>query len=167
MEEQDERPLSAVGQRQAIRLAEALLRTPVDALFSSPPSRCRQTLQPVGDRLVLPIETMPELRETDEFAPPPCWDAPLWSDIPASLGGACAAGRTFGPFRRVTTRFPTRRVVACSHGDIIPALVAFLTGAYALSPVPPLTRRGGWYVIERTDDTGRITAPQAHADFPD
>jgi broad specificity phosphatase PhoE len=56
--DQDRRPLSDLGRRQAARLAAALAATPVHALFSSPALRCRQTLEPLADRFGLRIELL-------------------------------------------------------------------------------------------------------------
>jgi hypothetical protein len=37
--------------------------------------------------------------------------------------------------------------VVCSHGDIVPALAAFVTGSFDLSLPAPHSRRGGWYTL--------------------
>ena len=58
-EDQDLRPLSELGRRQAARMAEALSNGPVDGLYSSPALRCRQTLEPLAARCGLPIVTIP------------------------------------------------------------------------------------------------------------
>ena len=70
---QDERPLSELGRRQAAVMAEALEVEPIEALCGSPALRCRQTLEPLAERFGLPITVLAELRETDDFAPPPGW----------------------------------------------------------------------------------------------
>lgn len=163
--DQDERPLSDPGQRQAARLASALALARIDALFCSPALRCRQTVQPLADRLGLPIQNLPELHETHGFAPPPGWDAPFWSAIHAPLGGAYAAGRALAAMRRIARSRPDGRAVACAHGDIIPVFIACLTGIHALPPVAPLTQRGGWYTIALDDDV-RVTAHLAPDGFP-
>jgi phosphohistidine phosphatase SixA len=51
----DERPLSALGIAQARELGEVLPK--VRRLIASPTVRCRQSLEPLADRLGLEIET--------------------------------------------------------------------------------------------------------------
>ncbi len=165
--DQDQRPLSALGLRQAGALAEALRAEPIDTLFSSPALRARQTLQPLADQLGQPIQVLSELRETHGFAPPPGWDAPIWADISAPLGGAFAAGRGAAALRRIASLLPAGRAVACTHGDIVPALIAYLIGAHGLAPVTPLARRGGWYTIELAEGAVLVTTHPAPAGFPD
>lgn len=158
--------MSELGQRQATRLAELVTAGRIDALFSSPALRCQQTLQSVADRLGLPIQVLAELRETHGFTPPLGWDAQFWSDIHAPLGGAFAAGRAAAALRRITSRCPAGHAVVCSHGDIIPVLLAYLTGEHDLTPIAPLTRRGGWYTIETRNDDIKLTTHPAPGDFP-
>lgn len=165
--DQDERPLSELGRRQAIRLAELLTTASVDALFSSPARRARQTLQPLADRLAMPVQVIPTLRETHGFMPPPGWDAPFWSDIHPPLGGAYAAGRAHAALRQIASLVPAGRAIVCTHGDIIPAFLAYLTGVHELPPVTPLTRRGGWYTIELDSESVRVTPHPAPNDFPE
>ena len=61
-EDQNLRPPSELGRRQAERMAAALADGPVDGLYSSPALRCRQTLEPLAARFALPIVAMSELR---------------------------------------------------------------------------------------------------------
>ncbi len=60
-----DRPLSDYGRRQAQQLAEELEREEIDAIYSSDLARARETAQIVGERLALPVELDPELREKD------------------------------------------------------------------------------------------------------
>ena len=46
--DQDERPLTDFGKKQAEALRDALLDWPVDRLFASPALRCRMTLDPIA-----------------------------------------------------------------------------------------------------------------------
>ena len=50
------RPLSAQGRREALGLTLRLGRLPVRRLLSSPAERCRQTVQPLADRIGRPVE---------------------------------------------------------------------------------------------------------------
>lgn len=164
--DQDERPLSDLGRRQAKRLTDSLATARVDALFSSPALRCRETLQPLADQLGLPIELLPELAETHGFQPPPGWDTPFWSHFHRPVGGAYAAGRARSALCQIAALVPESRAIACSHGDIVPALITYLIGAYALPPVEPLARRGGWYTIELAGEFVQVITHPPLDDFP-
>jgi 8-oxo-dGTP diphosphatase len=59
----EERPLSPKGRRQAQRLAELLADKRVKKIWSSPFLRCCQTVEPLAERLELPVEVAPELAE--------------------------------------------------------------------------------------------------------
>lgn len=56
--------LSECGRAQAGRAAGAAALAGVEAVVSSPLARCRQTAQPVADRLGLPVTVADGLRET-------------------------------------------------------------------------------------------------------
>ena len=164
-EVQDLRPLSELGRRQAARMAEALSHGPVDGLCSSPALRCRQTLEPLAARCGLPMVTMPELRETDGFLSPPGWGG-LPPELAPAMGGAYAAGRAAAALRQIMLGRPEGRVIACSHGDVVPALIAFLIGVNGLSLPPPHARRGGWYTIRADEANVRVEPHDVLPDFP-
>jgi 8-oxo-dGTP diphosphatase len=92
------RPLTDRGRAQSEAIADALEGTGIDVLWSSRYLRCRETLAPLGDRLGLTVLDHPTLLE-GEYGPPA---------LDALLAEA-EAGRV---------------VAACSHGDVIPAIVA-------------------------------------------
>jgi broad specificity phosphatase PhoE len=165
--DQDARPLSELGRRQAARLAEALAAVPLDALYSSPALRCRQTLEPLAERFGLPIAVVPDLRETDGWLPPPGWTRfQRAGECLDPHGGAYAAGRAWSALRQIRAASPGGRVAVCTHGDMVPALIAFLIGAEGLSPVPDLVRRGGWYTIRLAGDEVGVQHHDAPSDFP-
>lgn len=56
-----QRPLDAVGIRQAAALADAFTDNSVQRLVASPTKRCTDTLAPLAERLHLEIETTREL----------------------------------------------------------------------------------------------------------
>jgi broad specificity phosphatase PhoE len=56
-------PLSELGQRQADRTAEALVKEGISAIYSSDLCRAVQTAKPLADRLGLPINASPAFRE--------------------------------------------------------------------------------------------------------
>lgn len=157
-QDQDERPLSDLGRAQAGALAKAFARKPIDALYSSPALRCRQTLEPIAKKRGLAIVVLPELRETDGFAGPEEW-------ISGQYGAAYAAGRALVAIEQIRTVHEEGHVIVCSHGDIIPSLVACLAGAHELESVLRLERRGQWYLV-RFEDEGIALALEEAPAFP-
>jgi 8-oxo-(d)GTP phosphatase len=57
------RPLDGKGRRQAARLAEVLPLFGPTAVLTAPPTRCRQTVEPVAECLGLAVEELPALGE--------------------------------------------------------------------------------------------------------
>lgn len=58
-------PLSAIGRLQAQLIANALMRERVEAVFSSPLVRARETAEAVARMHELRVQVLPELRELD------------------------------------------------------------------------------------------------------
>ncbi len=54
--EQDLRPLTKPGRRQAAALVDPLSKLSVTKIVSSPAVRCRQTVEPLGEHLRLPVD---------------------------------------------------------------------------------------------------------------
>ncbi len=164
--DQDGRPLTDLGHRQAAALAGALVNPPPVALYSSLALRCRQTLQPLASRLELPIIVLPDLRETHGFVDPSAWVTGMLAPVGPSLGGAFAAGRASTALARIRFEHRDGRVIACSHGDLVPALVAFFLGAHALEAPPPLERRGWRHTLTFDGERVSVATCPAPSDFP-
>lgn len=96
------RPLSKKGRRQADGIAKELVSAGATRLVSSPSARCIETLTPLAEATGLPIETDARLREG--------------SDGPAVLAVSDEL-RDLGDV-----------AVLCSHGDVIPDLLSELRG---------------------------------------
>ena len=94
------RTLSTEGRRRADELVEVFAGRPIDRLLSSPATRCAQTLGPLAADRRLEVEEWREL-----------WEG---SDIDDVL--------------RAMERADVESVVACTHGDIIPAMIDSLSG---------------------------------------
>jgi broad specificity phosphatase PhoE len=60
-----DRPLNDFGRRQARQLAEQLEGEEFEAIYSSDLARARETAEIIGERLGLPVELDPDLREKD------------------------------------------------------------------------------------------------------
>ncbi len=103
------RPLSPDGQERATELIEVFDGLSIDRLMSSPATRCAQTLAPLGSARGMKVEECQDLWEGSSIA-----DALSAMEIDDA-----------------------ESVVACSHGDIIPALIDTL-GARGV----PITGRG-------------------------
>jgi phosphohistidine phosphatase SixA len=97
----DLRPLSPVGQRQAERIAAALADVGATRVVSSPFVRCRQTLDPIAQRLRLPLELSDELAE----------GAPLTDTL------------------RFLEKMADETTVLCTHGDVVANVIEHLTSA--------------------------------------
>jgi len=137
-EADDRRPLSPRGEAQARIVCDALAAAGIDALWTSHYLRCRQTLEPLGDRLGLPVEDRASLAEGG-------WG----NDALDELLAAAAEGRT---------------VAACSHGDVIPAIVATAVRRGADLVGPSALKKSARYVLDVADgQVQRIT----HVDAPD
>lgn len=154
--DQDTRPLSELGWRQAERIYEELAKSPVEGLYSSAALRSRQTIEPLAKRFGLSIQILPGLHEMGDWQPPDAWRRQGFSAMDP-LSGAYAAGLAMSAIRTIRELHPAGRVVACSHGDIQPALVLYLMGAFGLDVLPPVLppapwTRGGWYTLRFEGD---------------
>jgi 2,3-bisphosphoglycerate-dependent phosphoglycerate mutase len=132
--EENERPLSARGLADAERIA-ADFTGHIDALYSSPYLRARQTIEPLARRRNLAVETIDDLRERLlSAAPLDDWCAHLqrsWTDFDyAPAGGEssrAAQVRVLAVIEHVRARHPEGgAVILASHGNLIArALHAF------------------------------------------
>lgn len=131
--ERDElRPLDDKGWAQANGVAAALADAGITHLFSSPFTRCTQTVQPLSDTTQLPVETHPALAE----------------GAPATLSLALLQGHIGD-----TAAF-------CTHGDVIPNVLHALAGQGVEVDLAQDTRKGAWWVIETEGD--RFTRATYH-----
>jgi 8-oxo-dGTP diphosphatase len=162
--DQEERPLSVLGCTQARLLCQDLADMPVDGLFSSPALRCRQTLEPLAASTGLLIETLPSLRETDGFPPPAGWGDFLRPE--SAYGGARAAGSAYAALALIRSRVREGRIAVCSHGDIVPALLAFLGAAHGVAIPEPWRPRPMWYTLQFQDERLSVVPHPPSPDFP-
>lgn len=142
----DDRPLSRLGRRQAAALRDALTTDRIDALYASPALRARQTLEPIARATGLSIETLPALAEEQQ-----------------GEGSAILAERAETALLQMRTR-GTGRVIAASHGDLIPTLAAQIALTIG-GNVARLEHRGQWYRIEVAEAIRSIERLEV-SDFP-
>jgi probable phosphoglycerate mutase len=138
--------LSAAGRAQAGRAAAALAARPgtVDAVVSSPLTRCRETAAAVAARLGLDVTVEPGLRETDFGA----WEGLTFGEVRArhpedmaawlaDPGARPSGGESFAEVahrvdaarRRLVAAYAGRTVVLVSHVTPIKTLVRLALGA--------------------------------------
>lgn len=134
--------LNAEGRAQAARAAARLSRETVAALYSSPLERTRETAEPIGAALHLPVAIVDAVVEIDygewtgrtlaAVADDPRWRA--WnshraaSRIPGGETMAEVRARGASAVEGWRHEHPGATVVATSHGDVIRAVVCGLIG---------------------------------------
>jgi 8-oxo-dGTP diphosphatase len=118
------RPLTPRGYAQAEALPELLAARPVDRVLSSPFLRCVETVTPLAARLALPVEELPQLAE----------------------GGGTSAAALLGDLGGT--------VVLCSHGDVVPDLLAVLAPSVLAGGGDVPCEKGSTWVVE---DDGRAS----------
>lgn len=139
------RPLDDVGRAQAARLAATLPSAgpPITAVASSPAARCVATVAPLADALGLTVVEDAGLQEV--VAVPTSDAGDRWVDA------AWKGGRALAAVDALVEAHPGGRVVACSHGDVIPSLVALLAGREALALPDVRCPPAGRFVLDFSD----------------
>lgn len=135
--------LNREGREQAQALAQILAGAGIDALYTSPQQRARETLAPVAARLGLPVQVAQEFDEIDfggwtgrtmaqlraDAAP---WR--LWVEqrsIATPPGGepfAQVQHRALAGIERLRRLHPEQVLLVMSHGDVIKAVLAHFLG---------------------------------------
>lgn len=116
----EDRPLSKKGWRQAESIAKRLKGRGVPALYSSSYLRCVQTLEPLGEAVGLEVRTDERLFEDEPFEP-------VLEMLAEVENGS----------------------VLCSHGDIIPAVIQALHRRGMEIHTPPDWRKASIWVLRR------------------
>lgn len=114
-----QRPLSKNGSRQAEGIADRLNDAGVRGLWSSPYLRCTATLQPLADRVGLPIKEDDRLAEGTPF-----------EDVLTLMREAGDGA------------------VLCTHGDVLPEVVQALIRRGSVLTTPPDWRKGSVWVFD-------------------
>jgi 8-oxo-dGTP diphosphatase len=134
-----DRPLSERGFRQAEALVDPLLPVPLRRLLSSPALRCRQTLEPLAQRLGLAIESTDLLDRGVE--------APVVAELAQDPGSTDA--------------------LLCTHGETLAALLNYWHAGGHLTLTPSTgkigqdttQKSGGWVVHGRTQMRAHYLPP--------
>ncbi len=141
--------LDEKGLGQADAVADRLADLPVRALVSSPLLRCRRTLEPLAARLGLQPFVDARLAEVDygdwtgraisELLSEPLWSVvqhqPGAAVFPGGEGLAAVQSRAVSAVREHDQRFAEAHGgdvlwLACTHGDVIKAVVADAIGVH-------------------------------------
>ena len=125
----EQRPLSEKGQRQADGLVGVLSDRPVDEIVSSPAVRCVDTVAPLARTLGIGVEVSPLLAEGSD------------PDAVAAMAIERAARGD---------------IVLCTHGDVIPDVLRAAVAEGADLPHERKWAKGSTWVLEVAD--GRIVA---------
>jgi 8-oxo-dGTP diphosphatase len=115
-----QRPLTKSGAVQAKTLAGVLASLPVTRILTSPFARCVQTVEPLAERLGLEIEISAVLGESP--------GVPVLDGGDTWVASAWLGGRALALMDQLTIDDAGGHVVLCSHGDVIPSLMAALAG---------------------------------------
>jgi 8-oxo-dGTP diphosphatase len=94
----DLRPLSRAGRAQAEAIADALMDKGITRVLSSPYVRCRQSLDPLAQRIRLPLE----------------------------LSDALAEGVRLSETLRLIDKLHDEVAALCTHGDVVEGLIKHL-----------------------------------------
>jgi 8-oxo-dGTP diphosphatase len=124
-DDDDLRPLSQKGARQASSLLDRLDGETIGCIVSSPSRRCIETVEPLAERLHKEIDIRKEFLEG---ADP--------DDAIESL-----------------TELAPRNPVICSHGDLIPKMIRRLVAAGTKTKDANISQKGSLWVIDV--DNGR------------
>ena len=136
--------LNSEGKRQAEKLAERLALVPINAIYSSPLERARETAEPIAQKLKLEIVIREELGEI-HFA---AWTGRTlaelereakWQQFNSFRSGTRIPGgelmleaqmRIIAELERLREQHPDEVVAVVSHGDLIKAAVTYYAGIH-------------------------------------
>ena len=145
--------LDELGHRQADALAEYLFAEGVDAVWSSPMARARETAQPLLDRTGLAVSVDNDLaewdRDSNSYIPieelkasnHPMWQAMMAGEWVGASDPVTFQKNVVAAMNRIIDSHPGERVAVVCHGGVI--------GAY-LAHILELPRPGGFFHPEYT-----------------
>ena len=132
-EPDENRPLSARGKRDAIRVAEVLSAYPVTKIYSSPYRRALQTVEPLAIRLDIPVQIVPELCERNlgrallgdfDSAVQATWRDPNFSH-PGGETNAAAQERGISVVNKLQVEYPGVEIVLSTHGNLMALVMQY------------------------------------------
>jgi 8-oxo-dGTP diphosphatase len=139
----DLRPLTDEGQRQAEALRTLLPLFGARRVYSASPLRCRQSVEGLAADLEVPVVTEPRLSE-DGYVTDPAAGVQRLLEIAAEPGGPA---------------------VVCSQGGVIPDLVGKLAESAGLEPLDVKSKKGSYWGLFFGNSPGWPAL--LHADYYD
>jgi 8-oxo-(d)GTP phosphatase len=128
------RPLDDAGWTQTKHLTRALAAPPLSAIYCSPTTRCTQTVEALAATSGIPVtvdERLAGLRGVPVTDNGLAWPAVAWLGARAlDLVDEAVAGHRGG------------RLLLCSHGDVLAALLAAVAGRDRLDLVDVALKKG-------------------------
>ena len=134
--------LNELGHQQAQHLAEKVSRLPIDAVFSGPLERVRETAEPIAGQFNLPLQIDHAFTEIDvgdwqdrtfsELAEEPLWNRfNSFRSSTAAAGGELMLEVQARALRKLNElRGRHEFVVIVTHGDVIRAVMAHFLGTH-------------------------------------
>lgn len=173
--------LSERGREQADALVRRLDGIPIDAVYSSPLERCRETAAPIAEARGLPVHLRRDLLEVDygewsgrsirQLARTRAWRAV--QDTPSAVrfpGGETLRGvqaRAVDAVHSIAEAHPEEVVVVVTHADVVRLALAGLLGLpldlyqrLAVDPasISAVALADGRVKVLRVNDTGDLAA---------
>jgi len=161
--------LSPHGTRQAQSVADALVKQPVAAIYTSPRQRCTQAARILAVGRHCPMETMPALRELDfgEFEGrsydeiarmyPDVYrewmERPTETQIPGGEGFREMCARVLAATQDLRSRHTGQSVALVTHGGVIRIILADALGMPPANIFRIGQRYGGINMIRYFDET--------------
>jgi probable phosphoglycerate mutase len=173
--------LSERGREQAEALVRRLEGVPIEAIYSSPLERCRETAAPLAKARGLPVRLRRDLLEVDygewsgrsirQLARTRAWQA--LRDAPSAVrfpGGETLRGvqaRAVDAVRAIAEAHPEGTAVVVTHADVVRMALAGLLGVpldlyqrLAIDPgsLSAIALAGARVTVLRVNDTGDLSA---------
>jgi probable phosphomutase (TIGR03848 family) len=173
--------LNATGRREADRLAERLEGVPIDAIYSSPLERCRETAAPLAHARGLPVRIRRGLIEVDygdwtgrsisQLRRTKLWRRVLQSPSTVRFPGGESLlevqTRAVAELEAIAAEHADATVAVVSHADVVRLLVAHYAGMHAdhlhrlvadTASVSVLALGNGGPRLWKVNDTGDLDA---------
>ncbi len=166
---QSDAPLSELGHRQSRAVAEALATTAIEAIYSSPLRRARESAAPIAERLGLTVRTDPRLMELDaglfegrlrsELATQYAAELARWLGgdddfaIPGGESRRQLAQRGCEALRAIAAA-GHRQTVIVTHGGLLSASLRTLLSLP--QPLPPFSLQNGSITRVAVDGRGQF-----------
>lgn len=167
---QSDVPLSDLGRRQGQAVAEALAAAPIEAVYSSPLCRARDTALPIANRHGLQVRTDPRLMELNVGVFANRLRSDLADEYPAELARWLGGDEDFvipsGESRRQLTQRgceAIHSIVAAGHSEAVIVThggllsVALRRLLNLTEPLPPFALQNGSITRIAVDADGRFS----------